>query len=153
MYKIEVYTEKNAIESKPFFSKSMYNHGFKSICYRISNIFIGSCSIFLWINSIHAFGKKCFWFNSNFFPVYKRCIYLMTSYFETIIKWYLNFERFYSRNYDWSMYALPQPMTLVTNDMLMLGDECDRIPAYIGSSKFNIIESVIKKKRLTDSQP
>ena len=28
------------------------HHGFKSICYRISNIFIGSCSIFLWINSI-----------------------------------------------------------------------------------------------------
>ena len=33
------------------FKKHVY-HGFKSICYRISNIFIGSCSIFLWINSI-----------------------------------------------------------------------------------------------------
>ena len=27
------------------------------------------------------------------------------------------------------MYALPQPITLATNDMLMLGVECDRIPA------------------------
>ena len=51
------------------FQKNVY-HGFKSICYRISNIFIGSCSIFLWINSIHAFGKKCYWFNSIFFSVY-----------------------------------------------------------------------------------
>ena len=50
------------------FQKHVY-HGFKSICYRISNIFIGSCSIFLWINSIHAFGKKCFWFNNIFFSV------------------------------------------------------------------------------------
>ena len=30
-------------------------HGLKSICHRSSNILIGSCSIFLWINSIHAF--------------------------------------------------------------------------------------------------
>ena len=52
------------------FQKHVY-HGFKSICYRISNIFIGSCIIFLWINSIHAFGKKCFWFNSIFFSVQK----------------------------------------------------------------------------------
>ena len=51
------------------FQKHVY-HGFKSICYRISNILIGSYSIFLWINSIHAFGKKCFWFNSIFFSVY-----------------------------------------------------------------------------------
>ena len=50
------------------FQKHVY-HGFKSICYIISNIFIGSCSIFLWINSIHAFGKKCFWFNSIFLSV------------------------------------------------------------------------------------
>ena len=50
------------------YQKHVY-HGFKSICYRISNIFIGSCSIFLWINSIHAFGKKCFWFNSIFLSV------------------------------------------------------------------------------------
>ena len=50
------------------FQKHVY-HGFKSICYRISNIFIGSCSIFLWIHSIHAFEKKCFWFNSIFFSV------------------------------------------------------------------------------------
>ena len=27
------------------------------------------------------------------------------------------------------MYALPHPITLATNDMLMLGVECDRIPA------------------------
>ena len=46
----------------------------------------------------------------------------MTSlFFEIVIKKYLNFERFYSRNYDWSMYALLQPITLATNDMLMLG--------------------------------
>ena len=51
------------------FQKHVY-HGFKSICLRISNIFIGSCSIFLWINSIHDFWKKCFWFNSIFFSVY-----------------------------------------------------------------------------------
>ena len=51
------------------FQKHVY-HGFKSICYRISNILIGCCSIFLWINSIHAFGKKCFWFNSIFFSVH-----------------------------------------------------------------------------------
>ena len=50
------------------FQKHVY-HGFKSICYRINNIFIGSCSIFLWIHSIRAFGKKCFWFNSIFFSV------------------------------------------------------------------------------------
>ena len=46
-------------------------HEFKSICYRISNIFIGSCSIFLWINSIHAFGKKCYWFNS----IFSQCVF------------------------------------------------------------------------------
>ena len=51
------------------FQKHVY-HGFKSICYRISNMFIASCSIFLWINSVHAFGKKCFWFNSIFFSVH-----------------------------------------------------------------------------------
>ena len=56
------------------FQKHVY-HGFKSICRRISNIFIGSCSIFLWIHSIHAFGKKCFWFNSIFFLVYYSKIY------------------------------------------------------------------------------
>ena len=40
-------------------AKSTYvYHGYKSICYRNSNIFIGSCSIFLWINSIHAFSKN-----------------------------------------------------------------------------------------------
>ena len=50
------------------FQKHVY-HGFKSICYRISNIFIDSCSIFLWINSMHVFGKKCFWFNSILFSV------------------------------------------------------------------------------------
>ena len=55
------------------FQKHVY-HGFKSICYRISNIFIGSCNIFLWINSIHAFGKKFFWFNSDFFSVYVKDI-------------------------------------------------------------------------------
>ena len=54
-----------------FFQKHVY-HGFESICYRISNIFISSCSIFLWINSTHAFGKKCFWFNSIFFSVHMR---------------------------------------------------------------------------------
>ena len=51
------------------FQKRVY-HGFKPICYRISNIFIGSCSIFLCINSIHAFVKKCFWFSSIFLSVY-----------------------------------------------------------------------------------
>ena len=56
------------LNQKHFFQKHVY-HGFKSICYRISNIFIGSCSIFLWINSINAFGKKCFWFNIIFFSV------------------------------------------------------------------------------------
>ena len=61
-----VYTEKKMLLNQ----KHAY-HGFKSICYRISNIFIGSCSIFLWINSMHAFGKKSFWFNSIFFSVYK----------------------------------------------------------------------------------
>ena len=51
------------------FQRHVYN-GFKSICYVISNIFIGSCSIFLRIHNIHAFGKTCFWFNSIFFSVY-----------------------------------------------------------------------------------
>ena len=36
------------------------DHRFKSICYRICNIFIGSCSIFLWIQSIHAFDSIAF---------------------------------------------------------------------------------------------
>ena len=36
------YTEKKMLLNQ----KHVY-HGFKSICYRISNIFIGSCSIFL----------------------------------------------------------------------------------------------------------
>ena len=56
------------------FKKHVYR-GFKSICYRISNIFTGSCSISLWINSIHAFGKKCFWFNSIFFSVWSCTIF------------------------------------------------------------------------------
>ena len=56
-------------EQKMLLNQKHVYHGFKAICYRISNIFIGSCSIFLWINSIHAFGKKWFWFNSIFFSV------------------------------------------------------------------------------------
>ena len=52
------------------FQKHVY-HGLKSICYRISKIFVGSCSIFLWNNIIHAYGKKFFWFNSIFFSVQK----------------------------------------------------------------------------------
>ena len=43
-----VHTEKIMILNQ----KHAY-HGFKSICYRISNIFIGSCSIFLWINIVY----------------------------------------------------------------------------------------------------
>ena len=64
------YTEKKCYWIKSIYFQQHVYHGFKSICYRISYIFIGSCSIFLWINSIHAFGKKCFWFNSIFFSVY-----------------------------------------------------------------------------------
>ena len=50
---------KNTIESYSISAKSKYlHHEFKSIWYRIGNIFIGSCSIFLWINSLHAFSRN-----------------------------------------------------------------------------------------------
>ena len=70
------------------FQKHVY-HWFKSICYRISYIFIGSCSIFLWINSIHAFGKKFFWFNSIFFSVYNKYLNVNKTkyYFSTFGSW------------------------------------------------------------------
>ena len=69
--KAHIYTEKKCYWIKSIsFQKHVY-HGFKSICYRISNIFIGSCNIFLWINSVHAFEKKCFWFNRIFVSVYQ----------------------------------------------------------------------------------
>ena len=61
---------------KSISSQKQVYHGFKSICYRISNIFMGSCSKFLWINSINAFGKRCFWFNSIFFSVSHQTNYL-----------------------------------------------------------------------------
>ena len=64
-----VYTEKKQLLCQQHFCQKQVYRGFKSICYRIGNIFIGSCSIFLRIHSIHAFGKKCFWFNSIFFWV------------------------------------------------------------------------------------
>ena len=53
------------------FQKHVYD-GFKSICYRISNIFIGSCSIFLWINGIHAFDSIAFFSQCKF------CLYVLT---------------------------------------------------------------------------
>ena len=40
---LNIHSEKNAIESKEFFFQKHVYHEFKSICYRISNIFIGSC--------------------------------------------------------------------------------------------------------------
>ena len=69
-------TVKTALRKKCYWIKSIsfqkhVYHGFKSICYRISNIFIGLVVYFYeLIYSIHAFGKKCFWFNSIFFLVY-----------------------------------------------------------------------------------
>ena len=50
------------------FQKHVY-HGFKSICCRISNIFIGLEVYFYELIVCMLFGKKCFWFNSIFFSV------------------------------------------------------------------------------------
>ena len=91
------------------FQKHVYP-GFKSICYRISNIFIGSCSIFLWINSINAFGKKCFWFNSILFSVHvrnKNWTRIKCWVNETLVAWYflcevnLNLYRICPRPWTW----------------------------------------------------
>ena len=84
----------HTLRKKCYWIKSISNqkhvyHGFKSICYRISNIFIGSCSIFLWINSIHAFGNKCFWFNS----IFSQCIYIVQC---TLLSVYAHNFRFYA---------------------------------------------------------
>ena len=92
-----VHWEKNGIESIAFsFQRHVY-HGFKSICYRISNIFIGSCSIFLWNHSIHAFRKKYFWFNSIFFSVHHSEIFT----FEVVSM----FNLLTIARYDWGCYS------------------------------------------------
>ena len=59
----------------------------------------------IWIHDIHASGKKCFWFNSIFFPVYeiqkkimiKNCllhvdlqIWLSTFFYKMYIHWEMN---------------------------------------------------------------
>ena len=60
LFHVQLYTGKKFYWIKSiFFQKHVY-HGFKSICYRIINIFIGSCSVFLWIHSIHAFDSIAF---------------------------------------------------------------------------------------------
>ena len=73
-------------------------HGFKSICYRISNIFIGSCSIFLWIHSIHAFDSIAFFSQCNIKKTFRK-----SSTFFAILRSIMNNIKFFRIHWQVSM--------------------------------------------------